>query len=134
MIAQSLVNAGVTPEQIDLIKVHATASLANDQAEVAAIKQLFKPEQIKALALKPFIGHTLGACGVLEIALLAQLSCQEFMPVPSYAVEQPELNLLPFVAPDSSLTQYQFILANHFGFGGNNAALVLKNLTYTGPA
>lgn len=128
VIEKSLTIAGVTADQVDLIKVHATASQANDQAEVAAIKALFN-ELPPVLALKPYIGHTLGACGVLEIALLVDLIKQDFMPVPDYAIIEQAQNLLPFVKSGRRFNRGEIILANHFGFGGNNAVLVLKNVS-----
>ncbi len=128
VISKSLALAGISLAEVDLIKVHATASHANDQAEVAAITALFK--DIPAVfALKPYIGHTLGACGVLEIAIMAQLLALDYLPVPEYAVAQAECNMLPFVPQGSSFTDYRIILANHFGFGGNNAAIILKKIT-----
>ena len=149
VIEKSIKLSGVTSQDIQLIKAHGTASVASDQAEANAIERVFG-KQIPALVLKPFIGHTLGACGVLELALLVDLINQDIMPVPDYTqslgqdvIDQTDKthsketlagNLLTFVSAQQSFTDIDYILANHCGFGGNNAALVLKNLTAKNPA
>jgi len=146
VIAQAIALSGLSATDIKLIKAHGTASPASDYAEAQALKSLFV-NKIPALVLKPFIGHTLGACGILEIALLAELVKQDFMPVPDYHkveslnadyvnTSKGELTKLlwPLVTGEKSFTEINYILANHCGFGGNNAALVLKNVSATAPS
>ena len=83
-------------EDITAIKAHATGSQANDEAEMNAIKKVFKREPT-IITLKQLLGHTIGASGVLEIAYLLQ---------------------------DSE--QSGTIMCNYFGFGGNNTSLILR--------
>ncbi|PKG82519.1 hypothetical protein CXF85_13630 [Colwellia sp. 75C3] len=144
VIVKSIKLSGITAQNIQLIKAHGTASLASDQAEANALERVFG-KKTPALALKPFIGHTLGACGVLELALLVDLVKQDIMPVPDYVqsldqdvidksskkhnTEASTGHLLTFVSAQQSFKNIDYILANHCGFGGNNAAFVLKNLT-----
>lgn len=117
--------SGLKPKDIDLLKVHGTATYNNDIAEYNAILSYFEsPPEI--LALKPFIGHTLGACGVIEIALMDYLLSQEELPIADYARQQTEETMLPFSSGKKALRSFQHVLINHCGFGGNNAALVLK--------
>ncbi len=123
VINQALEYAGVSYQQIDLIKVHGTATRNNDDAEFNALAEQFP--QTPIWPLKPFIGHTLGACGVLELAIMYQLLGADSLPVPHYA-EQTEQLLMPFAPADKGLASYQHILLNHCGFGGNNAAYVVK--------
>jgi len=135
VIEKTLTLSGLASQDIQLIKAHGTASVASDRAEAKAIARVFTDKQ-PILALKPFIGHTLGACGVLEVALLVDLVKQDIMPVPSYIKslcqeggEAPLVDgLLSFASSKQSFKQVNHILANHCGFGGNNAAFVLKNL------
>ena len=126
VIHQSLKSANCCIEDIDLIKVHATGSYANDACEVAALKSVFKFNMPLIMALKPYIGHTLGACGSLEIALLDQLCRADFIPRATYT--NTTKTLLPFAASNQSFSSINYILVNHFGFGGNNATVVLKNI------
>ncbi len=141
VIEKSLQLSGLTVQDIQLIKAHGTASVASDRAEANAINRVFG-KQVPSLILKPFIGHTLGACGALELALLVELIQQNIMPVPAYAQIMQKNNseeskgreglppgsLLTLALPHKSFKNINYILANHCGFGGNNAAFILKNI------
>ena len=122
VMRQALKSAGCSAEQIDLVKLHGTATSANDEAESNGMRLLYG-EQMPALSLlKPWIGHTLGACGLSESLLL--LKALQLGPLPgvSYASEA----LLPFSAEPQKLAADSLLLANFFGFGGNNASLILQ--------
>lgn len=136
VITKAIALSGINITDIDLIKAHGTASPASDYAEAQALQSLFI-NKVPALALKPFIGHTLGACGILEIALLAELVKQDLIPVPDYVnkTNNNETKLLwPLVTAKKSFTDIDYILTNHCGFGGNNAALILKNISTEDPS
>ena len=125
VIDKALQFSGLTTADIELVKVHGTATYSNDLSENNALQSAFP--QVPILALKPFTGHTLGACGVLELALMDHLlQSDRELPRLNYCDEQPEQLLRPFASEGSKLSDYQHILLNHCGFGGNNAALVVK--------
>ncbi|WP_340679987.1 beta-ketoacyl synthase N-terminal-like domain-containing protein [Paraglaciecola sp.] len=125
VMAQAVKKSALQPSDINLVKVHGTATYNNDIAEFNGLISYFScPPPI--LALKPFIGHTLGACGAIEMALMDSLLNADVMPVPDYVTVNTQDNMLPFVAPTSAISDFQYILLNHCGFGGNNAALVLE--------
>ncbi|MEJ8848741.1 beta-ketoacyl synthase N-terminal-like domain-containing protein [Variovorax rhizosphaerae] len=114
--------AGVCTEDIDLIKPQAAGSPANDAIEAMALKTLFAslPPMV---ALKPLIGHTLGAAGAAELVLL--LGCIEAgaWPAADYALD-PTLDVtLATQAP----ARLRHILFNAIGFGGGHAALVMED-------
>lgn len=130
VITQALSNAGLTASEIHAIKVHGTASLLNDEAEAAGMQRVF--EHMPPLAaIKPFIGHTLGACGLNELLLFCGAMDQGFLiATPSIGDNrQPTANSL-----NVSLNQTECYLSpgnflmNYFGFGGNNTSLVISNL------
>lgn len=137
VIEQSINNAGITKCDIDLIKAHGTASVKSDLAEFNALTKLFT-EMPKVCAFKSLIGHTLGACGVIELALFDHSVRYSYLPTllsQSINNQQSELTpecmlepLLPFVSSAAELAQSKNLLFNHFGFGGNNAALVVKRI------
>ncbi|WP_339724010.1 beta-ketoacyl synthase N-terminal-like domain-containing protein [uncultured Paraglaciecola sp.] len=127
VMSRAITKSGLNASNIDLIKVHGTATYNNDIAEYNALNSYFgTPPPI--LALKPFIGHTLGACGVIELALLDYLLSQPTLPVAHYVAEQPQNIMLPFAAADCAMKSFEHVLVNHCGFGGNNAALVLETV------
>ena len=68
VITQALTEADAKPEDVTAIKVHGTASLLNDESEAAGLLQIFSTLP-PVFALKPFIGHPLGACGLTELIL-----------------------------------------------------------------
>jgi len=74
--------------------------------------------------LKPYLGHTLGACGLSETLLLMETLRQGALPGTDYADQA----LLPLPAQALTVPQRSLLLANYFGFGGNNASLVLQGI------
>lgn len=123
VMRRALDSAGLEPRQIALVKLHGTATGANDLAESAGMRRLYGEQQPPLAVLKPWLGHTLGACGLSEVLLLAgALRHGIALPAPESCVDA----LLPL--PDAPLDGAADSpwLANFFGFGGNNASLVLQ--------
>lgn len=129
----ALDNAGVTPADLALVKGHGTGTLLGDQAEAEALARLFAPippgQRPWLLAPKAQIGHLIGAAGAVEAIftllclaearLPAQCNCPR--PLPALPLAFPRLAAgLPLA------DRAQLALANSFGFGGKNVALVLQ--------
>jgi 3-oxoacyl-[acyl-carrier-protein] synthase-1 len=126
VIEKALQNAGLTPRDVTAIKTHGTASLLNDEAEAAGIRRVFTAPPPLA-ALKPWLGHTLGACGVNELLLFMAAADQGFLiATPGIGVGDEKLGLTLNQAPCDLPRGYY--LLNYFGFGGNNTALIVSNL------
>lgn len=122
VMQQALRSAGRSAAQIDLVKLHGTATSANDEAESNGMRLLYG-EQMPALSLlKPWLGHTLGACGLSESLLLLKALQNGPLPGVSYADQA----MLPLSAEPQTLAADSLLLTNFFGFGGNNASLVLQ--------
>lgn len=127
---EALSSANVTLEEIDFIKAHATGSENNNISEANAIALLFEKHgtTTPVTALKPFIGHTLGASGTNEIALT--LSCLEhgFIP-PTLGFKQRAegVSFSPLLTPTKTNGKKMNVLFNFVAFGGNNTSLVLSN-------
>ena len=126
-IRQTLDEAGLTPEGIDYINAHATATLQGDQEEAEAIREIFGATT-PVSCIKGYIGHTLGAAGAIE--LIASLKMME------QGLIYPTLNL-ENVSPDCEGIQHvlqpirktiRSVLKNGFAFGGINAALVCEKI------
>ncbi|WP_437882511.1 beta-ketoacyl synthase N-terminal-like domain-containing protein [Pseudomonas sp. LRF_L74] len=120
VMRRALHSAGTSSAGIGLIKLHGTATGANDRAEHNGVRLLFS-ERLPALCvLKPWLGHTLGACGLSETLLLVENLAR--LPGVDYADEA----TLPLSGTPFSVAEDSLLLANFFGFGGNNASLVLQ--------
>ena len=117
MLAKSLASAQLSLADIDLIKVQAAGSVANDAVEADALHEFFA-ELPALLSLKPLLGHALGAAGAAEIALLLALLDAQQWP----AVEKG--GVLAQQAP----ARCRFILACILGFGGSHSSVVIENI------
>ena len=122
VMQQALKSAACTADQINLVKLHGTATGANDEAESNGIRLLYGAQMPALSLLKPWLGHTLGACGLSESLLL--LGCLREGPLPGVAYANSAM--LPLSAAPQPLPADSMLLANFFGFGGNNASLVMQ--------
>jgi 3-oxoacyl-[acyl-carrier-protein] synthase II len=124
----TLADAKVQPEQVQYINAHGTSTPYNDKLETLAIKKVFG-EHAKKLAVsstKSMTGHLLGGAGGLEagISVLA-LRDQVLPPTINYENPDPDCDL-DCVPNQARQAEVDCILSNSFGFGGTNAALLLK--------
>ncbi|MDQ2076983.1 beta-ketoacyl synthase N-terminal-like domain-containing protein [Marinimicrobium sp. ABcell2] len=124
VVQQALADSQIDAQDLVGVKVHGTASLKNDEAEAAALGTVFGGSTPPAFALKPFLGHTLGACGAVETALTLGCLGRGKMPANPGIAPDPVLkvNLAQSVQP-AATGPYLF---NCFAFGGNNNALVIS--------
>ncbi|MGG3182538.1 beta-ketoacyl-ACP synthase II [Priestia megaterium] len=124
----ALRNANISLEEIDVISAHATSTKVGDISETKAIKELFGKQayQIPITANKSMIGHMLGAAGGVEAIALAMSLMKGIVP-PTINLENPDpLCDLDYVPSVARQIQINTGLSNSFGFGGHNAAIVLK--------
>lgn len=123
----ALERAGVAPEAVDYVNAHATSSPAGDDAEAAALRDVFGANATRPWvnSTKGLIGHCLHAAGVVEcIATLVQL--EEGFVHPNANLHEPidsGLRLAPLEPRD---VQLSLALSNSFGFGGINTSVVLR--------
>lgn len=122
--------AGVTPDDVDYINAHGTATLLNDVSETRAIKSVLgeRAYDVPVSSTKSMHGHMLGAAGAVEAALaVLALERGVIPPTINYEVPDPECDLdyVPNVARpvDAPL---RCVMSNSFGFGGHNASLLFK--------
>jgi 3-oxoacyl-[acyl-carrier-protein] synthase-1 len=120
MFDRALAVSGLAAGQIDLIKVQAAGSPGNDLAEARALRAAFDPLP-PLVSLKATIGHTMGASGAAEIALLTACLEGGAWPVAVNAVD-PELGIGLAAAPPP----VRRLLATILGFGGSHAAVALE--------
>ena len=123
VIQEALKRVDLTPKDITAIKAHATGSISNDEAEINAISRVFDSD-IDFTALKPYIGHTIGASGVVEIALFMGCIDDGFIPKTLFCQESMLQNYTP-LSEHKSCNSGVF-MCNYFGFGGNNISLMIE--------
>ena len=120
----ALVDAGLSPGQIDYINLHGTGTPDNDRAEAMAVNICFNGSPPPLSSTKGVTGHTLGAAGALE-AGIAALAIQSGRVPSNVGIRNvdPALALSPVTS--ATPLPVRRVLSNSFGFGGNNAALVI---------
>lgn len=127
-ILLALEDAKIRPAQIDYVNAHATSTLVGDEVEVKGLRQVFKTRANKLLinATKSLIGHTLGAAGAIG-AIASTLSLKTGLIHPTINYENPDPECaLPGISTKVQESRVKVALLNAFGFGSNNAVLVLK--------
>ena len=127
-MAQALADAGIAPEDVDYINAHGTSTPMNDSCETQAIHTTFGPHagRLMVSSTKSMTGHLLGAAGAVE-AVFTALALQEGFVPPTIGYQTPDpacdLDIVPNQGRKADL---KIALSNSLGFGGHNAAIVLK--------
>ncbi len=127
---RAMKDAGVSPSNIDYINLHGTGTWDNDASESAAINRLFGEKIPCHSSVKGALGHSLAAAGAIE-AILSALSIQHNVIPPNTGctVSDPLLPINPAAKPEKKVLQT--VLSNSFGFGGNNAAVIIGTTNRT---
>ena len=121
-------DGGITPEDIDYVNPHATATLVGDRNECAALRGIFENNsRLLVSGTKSMTGHLLGAAGAVE-AIFSVLSIRDSVVPPTINLEEvdPDCRGLDLVANQARQADIRYVLSNSFGFGGTNASLVFK--------
>jgi len=124
---KTLADAGMEPEQIDHINAHGTATPENDKMEYLATSAVFGDHtpKIPVSSNKSMVGHTISAAGAVEAVFsLLTLEHQRIPPTINYDVPDPTIHfdVVGNKARDARVTA---VMSNSFGFGGQNASLIL---------
>ncbi len=124
VIERALSQANIKKSDVAIIKTHGTASSSNDEAEAAGLHKVFGESTPPIVALKPLIGHTLGACGINELILFySALRKKTLMTFPCNVADEFPLRL----ANTADISDNGYYLLNYFGFGGNSTVLIISN-------
>ncbi len=121
--------AGVSTSQIDYINAHGTSTILNDKVETIAIKTVFGDDAkaVKISSTKSQTGHLLGAAGAVEtIATLLSMQHGVIPATLNYETPDPECDL--DYTPRTVEKKINIAMSNSFGFGGQNASLLFKNV------
>src|SRR6195952_851588 len=126
-VHKTLADAGLTPDQIDHINAHGTATPENDKMEYLAVSSVFgeRANHIPVSSNKSMVGHTISAAGAVEaIFSLLTLEHQRIPPTINYDIPDPAIpfDVVANTARDARVTA---VMSNSFGFGGQTASLIL---------
>lgn len=126
VISDALKNCNLGPGDIDAIKAHATGSPVNDVTEYKGMKIAFGDTMPPFTGIKPYVGHTVGASGVIELILITASVARGFFPATAGFKDVDEaINARP-LTENLSINKGNFML-NFFGFGGNCTSFIVTN-------
>lgn len=124
----ALADAKLPKEEVNYINAHATSTPIGDPVEIKAIRRLFQHHANKIFinATKTLVGHTIGAAGAIA-AIVCALSIKTGLIHPNINYDEPDpscaMDLIPKEAVEKRIN---VALLNSFGFGSNNATVVLR--------
>jgi 3-oxoacyl-[acyl-carrier-protein] synthase II len=123
----ALADARIAPGQITHISTHGTGTRLNDEIEAAAIRRVFPSwERIPVASIKSMTGHLIAAAGAVEAAACLLALTRGIIP-PNPSLEQVGQGCeLAHVTGQAARFEGGYVLSNSFGFGGQNAALVMR--------
>ncbi|MGH7689023.1 MAG: beta-ketoacyl-ACP synthase II [Gemmatimonadaceae bacterium] len=114
--------------EIAYVNAHGSSTPLNDPTETAAIKRVFGDHaaRLQVSSTKAYYGHALGASGAIEVAICALALQREWLP-PTLNLDTPDATCdLDYIPNTGRPGHPEYVLSNSFGFGGINAALVMR--------
>ncbi len=134
-IQKTLVDAKISPEEIDYINAHGTGTQLGDLAETRAIKRAFGEAayNVAISSTKSQMGHLIGASGAVE-TIFCLLAIRDGIVPPTINLDEidpecdPKLNFVPHTAQERRVS---VALSNSFGFGGHNACVIVSALKHS---
>jgi 3-oxoacyl-[acyl-carrier-protein] synthase II len=125
---RALEAAGLTPDDVDYINAHGTATQMNDRVETLAIKALLgqRAYRVPVSSIKSMLGHAVSAAGAIE-AVACILTLRDQVVPPTINLENPDPQCdLDYVPNAPRNAAVNVVLSNSFGFGGHNDCLVFR--------
>ena len=125
----ALADAGVAPHEVEYVNAHGSSTPLNDKTETLAMREAFGAHaaRLAVSGTKGYYGHPLGASGAIEAAVTALALARGWLPPTlNLAVRDPECDL-DYVAGAGVERRARVAVSNSFGFGGINAAVVLRS-------
>ncbi|MEZ4525199.1 MAG: beta-ketoacyl-[acyl-carrier-protein] synthase family protein [Desulfobacterales bacterium] len=117
-------DAEISLSDVDYISLHGTGTPDNDLSEAKALVRLFGEHPPRFSSVKGALGHSLAASGAVEAVI--SVLCTQLGQIPANTgctLPDPALKTVPALQPVKA--EVETVLSNSFGFGGNNAVLVL---------
>lgn len=125
---EALRDSDIAADEVDYINAHGTSTPYNDKFETAAIKSVFgdHAQKLAVSSTKSMTGHLLGAAGGIEaIVLIKAIEDQFLPPTINYVTPDPDCDL-DYVPNKGRKGKVEIAMSNSFGFGGQNACIIMK--------
>ena len=124
----ALADADVAPGEVGYVNAHGSSTPLNDSTETLAVRRVFGEHAGRLLlsGTKGYYGHALGASGAIEAAICALASARGWVPPTLNLTDRDPACDLPWLAGEGAAASPEVLVSNSFGFGGVNAALVLR--------
>ncbi len=123
-MAAALSDAGLTPDEVAHVNAHGTSTLENDRTESRGLTELFQGRRVPVTANKSNLGHSLTAAGAVEACISIITLCEGTIPPTLNYDPDPDIDLDIVHGAPRRLSPGA-VLSNSFGFGGQNASVVL---------
>jgi 3-oxoacyl-[acyl-carrier-protein] synthase II len=125
-IRKALIEAGISPAQVDYVSAHGTSTIIGDRVEAEALSRVFKDHpKVPVSGLKSMTGHMLAASGPFELACVA-MSIKEGVIPPTINLNEKDAGCKINVITQAMRAPIEIALSNSFGFGGVNAVIIIK--------
>jgi 3-oxoacyl-[acyl-carrier-protein] synthase II len=127
-ICIALRQAGVSPAAVGYVNAHATGTVLGDRAESCALRRALGPHgaSVPVSGTKGLHGHALGASGAIEVAITVLAMTNGFLPGTANFERADATCPINVLQPHGVHEHVEYALSTSFGFGGANAALVLR--------
>lgn len=126
-IQLALSDAGATASEVGYVNAHATGTVLGDTAEAAALRIVFGRYTPPVSGTKPLYGHPLGASPAIEAAITALALEHHYAPATSNLCDVADDCQITHVIPPGQRLESGVAVTTAFGFGGVNAALILRS-------
>lgn len=125
---EALASAGIGPDEISAVNAHGTGTPKNDPAETKAIRALLGPraDEVPVHSTKSMIGHLISAAGAVETIAAIQCIRARKMHATINLTKVADDCGLRHVVGEPLATPLRHVLKNSFGFGGQNACIVIS--------
>lgn len=125
----ALSDSGLTSNDIDYVNAHATCTKVGDSQEAKGIAEVFEGQKINVSSLKGHLGHSLAACGTVELISIIEMMKNELL-IPNRNIKNidEEFDALT-ILKENTKSKLKYALSNNFAFGGMNASVVIKNMS-----
>ena len=124
----ALRDAGLDASAVGYVSGHGTATKAGDEAETVATRAAFG-RAVPISSIKSYTGHTLGACGALEAAMLVKsLQTGWYPPTLNLRLVDPACAELDYLVGDGRTLDIEYAMSNNFAFGGVNTSLIFRRV------